>query len=148
MLYKVFSVANPVKVFILNYTWPVFLFIISVFVFKEKFTLRKVLAIFISFFGIIVIITNGKLDTINIANIGGDTFALLVSLSAALYSVIGKKKNFEKTTSVFWYFIFVLIFIVTTLFLFSQPKGPTPSVLFWIAINGIFINGVSFIFLV
>lgn len=146
MLYKAFSVADPVTVFILNYTWPVFLFVISIFVFKEKVTLRKIISILISFFGIVIIIAKGNITQINLQNVSGDFFALLAALSAAVYSVIGKKKNFEKTTSVFWYFLFVLIFIIPTLFIFSKVKIPSSNTWFWLFINGIFINGVSFIF--
>jgi drug/metabolite transporter (DMT)-like permease len=146
MLYKAFSIANPVSVFILNYTWPVFLFVISIFVFKEKLTLKKIVAILISFFGIIIIVTKGNIYKINLGNIKGDFFALLAALSAAVYSVIGKKMNFEKTTSVFLYFFVVLIFITPTLFILSTFKIPDLKSLFWILVNGTFINGISFIF--
>lgn len=146
MLYKAFSIADPVTVFILNYTWPVFLFVISIFVFKEKVTLKKIISILVSFFGIVIIITKGNITQINLQNIRGDFFAFLAALSAATYSIIGKKKNFEKTTSVFLYFLFVLIFIIPTLLLFSKLKTPNLETWFWIFVNGIFINGISFIF--
>lgn len=146
MLYKAFSIADPVGVFILNYTWPVFLFVISIFVFKEKLTVKKIFAILISFFGIIIIVTKGNIYQINLHNIKGDFFALLAALSAAVYSVIGKKKNFEKTSSVFLYFLVVLIFITPTLFILSTLKMPNLKSLFWLFINGTFINGISFIF--
>lgn len=146
MLYKAFSIADPITVFILNYTWPVFLFIISTFVFREKITFRKIFAIFLSFFGIIIIITKGNFYQIKLENIKGDIFALLAALSAALYSIIGKKKNFEKTTSVFLYFLFVLIFMVPTILLLSTVKIPNLNTVFWLIINGTVINGVSFIF--
>ncbi|WP_291492902.1 DMT family transporter [Desulfurella sp.] len=146
MLYKAFSIADAAVVFILNYTWPVFLFIFSIFVFKEKLTIRKIFAILISFFGITVIITKGNIAKINFGNIEGDFFAILAALSAATYSIIGKKKNFEKTTSVFFYFLFVLFFITPTLFILSSFKIPDIKSLFWLFINGTFINGISFIF--
>lgn len=146
MLYKAFSIADPVSVFILNYTWPVFLFVISIFVFKEKLTVKKIVAILISFFGIIIIVSKGNFYKINLGNIKGDFFALLAALSAAVYSVIGKKMNFEKTTSVFLYFLVVLIFITPTLFILSTFKIPDLKSLFWLFVNGTIINGVSFIF--
>jgi len=146
MLYKAFSIADATVVFILNYTWPVFLFIISIFVFKEKFTIKKFVAILVSFFGIVIIITKGSLYQINLSNIKGDFYAILAALSAAVYSIIGKKKNFEKTTSVFIYFLFVLLFITPTVFVLSNFKIPDLNSLFWLTINGVFINGISFIF--
>ncbi|OSS41212.1 Permease of the drug/metabolite transporter (DMT) superfamily [Desulfurella amilsii] len=146
MLYKAFSIGDPVSAFILNYTWPVFLFIMSIFVFKEKLTIKKILAILISFFGIIIIVTKGNIFQISLGNIKGDFFALLAALSAAVYSVIGKKMNFEKTTSVFLYFLVVLIFITPTLFILSTFKIPNFKSLFWLFVNGTFINGISFIF--
>jgi drug/metabolite transporter (DMT)-like permease len=54
--------------------------------------------------------------------------------------------NFEKTTSVFLYFLVVLIFITPTLFILSTFKIPDLKSLFWLFVNGTIINGVSFIF--
>ncbi len=91
ILYKAFSIAGAQEVFILAYTWPIMVIILGFLLLKEQATLKKIFAIIISFFGIIVIITNGHIENFNITNLGGDMLSLFYAFIFALFSVLGKK---------------------------------------------------------
>lgn len=132
--------------FILAYTWPILVLILSFLILKEEVNIKKIIGISISFIGIIIITTKGNPADFNLTSLSGDILALGGALVFALFSVIGKKYNFDKTISVFIYFFSALIFLIPTVSLFSELVLPSVGVLPWIIYNGIFVNGVSYIF--
>jgi drug/metabolite transporter (DMT)-like permease len=145
-LYGALSKTTASEGFILAYTWPILVLILSFVILKDKFTIQKFVGIFISFFGIIIITTKGNIATFNLTNFQGDILALSGAFVFALFSVLGKKFNFDKTISVFIYFLSALIFITPTVLIFSKIVFPSFNVWLWIIYNGIFVNGISYIF--
>jgi len=146
LLYRAFSLTTASEGFILAYAWPMFVLIFAFAILKEKITLKKLISILISFAGVIIIITQGRILSIRFTNLTGDILALSGALVFALFSVMGKKYNFDKTISAFMYFLTAFIFLIPTLFIFSSLKLPSTNALFWIVFNGIFVNGITYIF--
>ncbi|WP_461207310.1 DMT family transporter [Clostridium sp. DL1XJH146] len=147
LIYGALDKTTASEGFILAYTWPMLVLIISFIILKEKVTIMKIIGIFISFLGIIVITTNGNLSHFNLTNLHGDLLALSGALVFALFSVLGKKYNFDKTISVFIYYLSALIFIVPTVMVFSEIILPTSSSVWgWLIYNGVFVNGISYVF--
>lgn len=145
-LYGALSKTTASEGFILAYTWPILVLILSLVILKDKVTLQKLVGILISFFGIIIITTKGNISAFNLTNLQGDILALSGAFVFALFSVLGKKFNFDKTISVFIYFLSALIFIIPTVLIFSKIVFPSFDVWLWIIYNGIFVNGISYIF--
>ncbi|MCI1946434.1 MAG: hypothetical protein LKJ66_14180 [Clostridium luticellarii] len=81
-------------------------------VFKDKVTIQELIGIFISFFGIIIITTKGNITDFNLTSLQGDILALSGTFVFPLFSILGKKFNFDKIISVFIYFLSALIFII------------------------------------
>lgn len=145
-VYGAFSKTTASEGFILVYTWPIMVLLLSFIILKDKVTIQKIAGILISFFGIIVITTKGDITSFNLTNLQGSILALCGALVFALFSVLGKKFSFDKTISVFIYFLSALIFIVPTVLVFSKITIPSFEVWLWIIFNGVLINGVSYIF--
>ncbi|MDA8220167.1 MAG: DMT family transporter [Desulfitobacterium hafniense] len=145
-LYGALSKTTASEGFILAYTWPIMVLVLSFIILKDKVTIQKVVGISISFFGIIVITTKGNIATFNLTNFQGDLLALSGAFVFALFSVLGKKYNFDKTISVFIYFLSALIFIIPTVLIFSEIILPSFNVWLLIIYNGVFVNGISYIF--
>jgi drug/metabolite transporter (DMT)-like permease len=145
-LYGALSKTTASEGFILAYTWPIMVLMLSFIILKDKVTIKKITGIFISFFGIVIITTNGNITTFNFTNLQGDILALSGAFVFALFSVLGKRFNFDKTISVFIYFLSALIFIVPTILIFSEITFPSVNVWLWIIYNGVFVNGISYIF--
>jgi len=145
-LYGAFSLTTASEAFVLDYTWPVWVLILAFALLREKITLQKILAILIGFFGIVVIVTHGKPFSFEFTNLTGDLLALLGAFTFALFSVLGKKFNFDKTISVFVYFLSALFFITVTVLTFSSIPWPSASIWPWLLYNGILVNGVTYIF--
>ncbi len=146
LLYGAFTLTAASEGFILAYTWPILVLALAFIILKEKVTLKKVISIFISFFGIVIIVTHGKITSVAFTNIIGDILALSGAFVFALFSVLGKKYNFDKTVSAFIYFCSALIFITLTVSFFSPVNIPSIKILPWLLYNGIFVNGITYIF--
>ncbi len=145
MLYKAFSISLAQEVFIINYTWPILIVLFSALIFREKLNSIKFASILISFIGVVIILTKGRLLDIRFTNIEGDLLALSASVCFALFSVLGKKVKYDQIVAVFVYFLSATVFCLSTLKLFVITHLSINS-LFWLLINGMFINGISYIF--
>ncbi len=145
LLYKAFSLSLAQEVFIINYTWPILILIFSVPILKEKLDFVKVVSVFISFIGVLVIVTKGNVLHVKFTSVEGDLLAIFGAVCFALFSTLGKKVNYDQIVAVFVYFASATVFSLTTSGFFTITNI-TPSVLFWLFINGLFINGISYIF--
>jgi drug/metabolite transporter (DMT)-like permease len=146
LLYGALAVTSASEGFILAYTWPMLVIILAFPILKEKLTFIKLCSIFISFIGIVVIVTHGNIFTLSFTSIQGDMLALGGAAVFALFSVLGKKYHYDQVVSVFIYFVTALIFITPTLLLFSSLKMPSIHVWLWLILNGFLVNGISYIF--
>lgn len=133
------------EAFIVNYTWPIWVIILASLFLKEKITLKKLLAIILSFVGVLVIVSQGQLS-INYQNIFGNIIMLFGAFFYGLFSVLGKKYKYENTTSMFFYFASGTILSFITMILFSKFIIPTPiELLGFIWLGGI-ATGVAYLF--
>ncbi len=146
LLYGALAVTSASEGFILAYTWPMLVIILAFPILKEKLTFIKLCSFFISFIGIVVIVTHGNIFTLSFTSIQGDMLALGGAAVFALFSVLGKKYHYDQVVSVFIYFVTALIFITPTLLLFSSLKMPSIHVWLWLILNGFLVNGISYIF--
>ena len=145
LLYGALALTSAQEGFILAYTWPILVLILTFIILKEQVTIKKIIAILISFIGIIIIVTQGQIYSFQLTNTGGNLLALSGAFVFALFSILGKKHKFDKTVSAFIYFLSALIFITITLILFSSFKIPSLNILMWLLYNGILVNGVTYI---
>ncbi len=146
ILYKAFSMAGAQEIFILAYTWPIIVVILGFIILKEQLTFKKILAIGVSFFGIVIIVTNGHLTHLSFSSLRGDLFALTYAFVFALFSVLGKKFKYDQTLSTMIFFLSALILMIPTVFFLSNFRLPSINVWFWLFLNGFFINGITYIF--
>jgi drug/metabolite transporter (DMT)-like permease len=146
LLYAALALTSASEGFILAYTWPMLVIILAFPLLKERLTLKKLCSILISFFGIVVIVTHGSIFALSFTSLQGDILALAGAGVFALFSVLGKKYQYDQVASVFIYFVTALIFVTPTLFLFSSLKIPSFDIWLWLFLNGFLVNGISYIF--
>ncbi len=145
VLYKAFSLSLAQEVFIINYTWPILIVLLSAPILKERLNPTKLISITISFFGVVIILTRGNPSHIKFTSVKGDLLALIASFCFALFSVLGKKVKYDQIVSVFIYFLSATVFSLLSI-KYAHIKSITVNSLIWLFINGAFINGISYIF--
>jgi len=130
----------------LNYIWPIVLVLLSIPMLKQKIKLHSLVAIFISFAGIIIIISRGNPFTLHFTNVFGVALAISSALFWALYWIVNMKDNREATEKIFLNMIFGLIYLVLFMlltrkdFVFPSLQGFIGTVYI-----GIFEMSVTFV---
>lgn len=146
-LFGSFSIAPAGQANVINYLWPIFIIIFSVPILKETFNFKTILAVLMSFSGAFIVFTQGKLINFNNEFIWGYLLALLAAICYGLFSVLGKKLQYEKYISMLFYYIFASVLIILTTFVFSDfiiPKS-IDTIIAIILLGGVF-NSITFVF--
>jgi len=127
----------------LNFIWPIMIVILSIPLLKQKISLKSLLAIFISFFGVILISTKGSLFSFRIDEPYGVFLALSSSLIWALFFILNVRNKKDEIIRLFLSFTFGCIYTLILLYPnISQP--PLLGILGAIYI-GLFEMGITFV---
>ncbi len=124
------------QAFIVNYLWPIMSVIFACIILKEKMTVRKVLAIGLSFVGVIVV-TSGELLAFDTNTLSGALFCVLGAISYGIFTAINQKFDYDKRNTMM--LGYGASFILTTII--NAVAGnlfiPTPIQAIGFAWNGI-----------
>ncbi len=104
--------STPINSAIISTLAPIFIFIISVFLLKEKITKIKYLGVFIGLIGTLTLILLNEKSIANAPNINlGNFYFFINSLSYAIYFVLVKPltKKYSMITIMKWLFLFSII---------------------------------------
>lgn len=111
----------------LNYTWSIFLTIFSVLILHQKLKLAEIVAIFLSFIGVLILTSQGKLSISAITHPQGILLALGSALIWATYWILNMKWGKEALCSLFIQFGMgtILLFVLCLLTgAFQNPVDP------------------------
>lgn len=145
LLYIGLRFSSAQEAFTINYTWPIWIIILASLFLKEKITYRKLIAIILSFVGVLVIISQGKFS-INYENLFGNLIMLFGAFFYGIFCVLGKKYKYENTTSMFFYFISGTILSFIAMITFSSFIIPKPiEILGFFWLGGI-ATGIAYLF--
>lgn len=133
----------------LNYTWAIVLALFSIWLLKEKFRIVDLLALLISFLGVIIISTKGQLLEMRFDNAIGSLMAVFTSLIWAMYWILSFKDKRQTLPKLFFNFLIGLVFIAAFVTISSTRLFlPGASYLSGIAGGiyvGIFEMGLTFL---
>ena len=129
----------------INYIWPIILVILSAVVLKQKVGIRAFLACFISFSGLVLIVTRGDFRSFSYSDPLGVVFILCCSIFFALYWILNLKDARSAEDKLFLTYFFALLYLIPVLcFLPYSPFPPIKGLLGSIYI-GIFEMGLTFL---
>jgi drug/metabolite transporter (DMT)-like permease len=131
-------------------TIPVFIVIFSYFFLKERINLRQGVGMAIAAFGVIILVSRGRLGSLDFIKSYGDWLVLVSCLTWTIYTILGKKVSdsppLAVTTTVLTLSAIILVPPVimssgTTIY-FSLP----PRIVFALLFLGIFCLGLAYWF--
>lgn len=134
------QVAQP-----LNFVWPITLVLLSVPILKQKLKLKSLLALLLSFLGVILISSEGDILNMKFSNPLGVLLALGSSVVWALFWLYNVKDSKDEILSLFLNFIFALLFITITTVVFSDIKAINLEGLLAGIYIGLFEMGITFV---
>ncbi len=146
VLLKAYSILPAQVAQPLNYTWPIMLVLLSVPFLGQKLYIRSLIAIIISFLGVLLISSQGQnILELKIDNKLGIFLATGSSLLWAMFWILNIKNKMDEVLKLFLNFSFSIPFIIIVLLIFSKPviipniKGFLPAVYV-----GLFEMGLAF----
>lgn len=146
LLYMGIDRMDASQAFIINYLWPIMSVIAACIILKERMTLRKAVAILLSFAGVIIVTANGNLLTIGKDTLTGALCCVIAAISYGLFSALNKKEDYDKYFSMMVFYFAAtavgLVYIVITKSRFTLDLMQTVG-LAWM---GIFTNAIAFTF--
>ncbi|HOH60823.1 MAG: DMT family transporter [Candidatus Cloacimonetes bacterium] len=149
ILFEAYSRMRAQEAQALNYTWAIVLSIFSVILLRERFRLKDLIALLMSFCGVIVISTRGKVWDLHFDDALGTALATGSSIIWALYWIINmrdKRDTIEKLSSNFILgFIFVAILAIAGRMQLIHPEGHLLQALLAGIYVGIFEMGLTFV---
>ena len=134
------QVAQP-----LNFVWPITLVLLSAVILKQKLQLKSLIALVISFIGVILIAAEGNIINMNFSNPLGVVLALGSSVIWALFWLYNVKDNRDEIVKLFLNFLFAFIFITVLTFLFSTLRIKSVYGILSGIYIGIFEMGITFV---
>ena len=146
LLYGAFARTSAAEGFLLAYTWPILISLLAAPLLGERFTPTRLIAIVISFSGVVAIVTQGRMVELRVENLAGNLLALCGALVFALFSIQGKRANYNVTVAAFVYFCAALFCSAVAILLSGGLVLPSTAVWGWLIYNGLLVNGLSYVF--
>tara|TARA_R110000851_G_scaffold207537_2_gene359840 strand:+ start:254899 stop:255801 length:903 start_codon:yes stop_codon:yes gene_type:complete len=120
ILFKAYELLPAQEAQALNYTWPIMLSLLAVPLLNQKIGFKNVVAIGISFIGVLIIATGGNLINLSFSNGQGVVFGLASAIVWALFWIFNIKDERDELSKLFLNFLFGFIYIVIALLLTSE----------------------------
>ncbi len=144
ILLKAYSLLPAQEAQALNYTWGIAIALLSVPLLKQKIKFTSVLALIISFIGVVVIGTRGDLTSLKFSDPLAVSLAVGSSGIWALFWIYNTKDKRDEVTKLFLNFTFGFIFILIATLIFSTVMVSLIGLL-GATYVGIFEMGITFV---
>ena len=130
----------------LNFTWPIVLVLLSALINRTKIRGINILALFMSFIGVIFIASEGNWIKINLENSNGILLALGSSVLWALYWIFNARDKRKPEIKLFLNFLFASVFTGIIYFIYPDKSKINLYGMFGSIYVGLFEMGLTFIF--
>lgn len=135
--------AEASQAFIINYLWPIMSVVFACILLGEKMTVRKIIAILMSFAGVIIVVAGNGFGNIDKSTLIGALFCILGAVSYGVFTSLNQKYYYEKRLSMMINY-FVTVALTTII---NAVAGdlfvPTLAQLGGFAWNGIFTVAIA-----
>ncbi len=145
ILFKAYALLPAQEAQPLNWTWPIVLSLLSAAVFKHRLSPRAVIAIFISFCGVVIISLKGNFAAIQFSNPFGSFLALISSIFWAIYWILNLKDRRDSVIKLALNFCFGLVYIGLLAGWTHNIVGLSAYEFGLVAYIGLFEMGITFV---
>ena len=145
VLFKAYSLLPAQEAQPLNYTWSIVLVLLSIPILRQRIGFKSILAILISYLGVLVISTRGDLFGLTLSNPTGVALALGSSVIWALFWIYNVKDRRDDAAKLFLNSLFGFAFISITLLISSKRPMLDIRGLAGAAYVGFFEMGITFV---
>lgn len=145
VLFKAYSLLPAQEAQPLNFTWPIVLVLLSIVVLGQPITLKTVIAMLVSFSGVLIISTRGDVMSLQITDPLGVGLALGSTVIWATYWIYGIRDARDPVTRLCVNFAFGFLFVAAYMFGLREMRLPGLPGLMGGAYVGLFEMGITFV---
>jgi drug/metabolite transporter (DMT)-like permease len=128
----------------LNMIWGIVIVLLSIPILKQKIKPRSFLALFIAFFGVVILSTGGNITSLEVKNPLGIALALSCSVIWSFYWLMNARDTMDPILRLFLNFSFGFLFTLI-FYLLTTPIRPFPTAGIAGAVyTGLFEMGITF----
>ena len=147
VLFRAYSLLQAQEALVLNYTWAIVVVVLSIIVLGQKISIVNIISLLVSFFGVVIIATKGKITSINLDEPFGVALALGSSLIWGLYWVLNVRDRREAVVKLLLNFLFGTFYITITIIISGESfRVNSGESLLGCLYIGLFEMGITFIF--
>jgi drug/metabolite transporter (DMT)-like permease len=129
---------------IINYLWPIMIILFSAPILKERITLRKMTAVLMSFFGLVVIATRGLTAVAGSDSLRGVAAVFAAAVCYGLFSVLNKKADYNQSVAMMIYFGVTAAASSAGFFWRASHAAPSPVQVAGFIWLGVFVNAIAY----
>jgi drug/metabolite transporter (DMT)-like permease len=131
---------------VINFTWPLPLTLLSIIILKQKISWKSVMAIMISFLGIVIIATKGDFQTLKFENPAGVALALGSTLIWSFFWIVNMRDKRDEVVKLFLNFLFGFLYMLVTAIIMDIVVIPDWQAIAGVLYIGVFEMGVAYVF--
>ena len=145
VLFKAYSILPAQLAQPLNFVWPLTLVLLSVPILKHKIKRRDILAILISFCGVLIISTKGHILSFRLTDPLGVVLATGSSIPWALYWIYSIKDERDEVLGLFLNFTCASIYVFVLMLATGELNFPGFKGAIGVTYVGLFEMGITFL---
>jgi len=145
VLFKAYDLLPAQEAQPLNYTWAITLTLLSIPLLNQRIGVKDIVAVFVSYSGVLVISTHGHLLSFRFSNPVGAALALGSTIIWALYWIYNTKDDRDPVVGLLLNFVFGLPWVVAACLVFSTLWISNIRGLLGAVYVGIFEMGITFV---
>jgi drug/metabolite transporter (DMT)-like permease len=145
VLFKAYSILPAQEAQPLNFVWPLMLVLLSVPILKQRIHRRDIVAILISFFGVLIISTEGHVLSFRLSDPLGVALATGSSIPWALYWIYNLKDKRDEVVRLFLNFTFASVYVFVLMLSVGQLETPSLKGALGVTYVGLFEMGITFL---
>ncbi len=145
VLFEAYDLLKAQEAGTLNYIWPLVLVLLSIPLLKQKIGWISIIAILISFSGIIVISTEGRILEMDFSNPLGVGLAVGSAIFWSLFWIYNMKDKRDEVLKIFLNLCFGFIYILIIILLFSKITFPPIEGILGSLYIGAFEMGITYV---
>jgi len=145
VLFKAYEILPAQVAQPLNMVWPIVLVFLSVILLKQKISYKSFIALFICFFGVYFISSQGEPGVLAFKEPLGVLLAVGSSLIWSFYWIYNVKKGMDETLQLLLNFFFAALYITIFILIFNDLRNLDLTGITLAVYAGIFEMGITFI---
>ena len=145
VLFNAYSLLPAQEAQPLNMVWPLVMVLLSVPLLEQRIGWTSILAVFVSFFGVVIISTHGDLLGFELTSVRGTVLAVGSAFIWALYWIANVRDERDEVAKLFLSFAAGLVFVAAIAGVFSEFRVDNAQGLLGAAYVGTFEMGITFV---